>query len=268
MNDKVLLSVAPVAATDTDVDPEAVARDVIACARAGAGMVHLHARDRQGRLTPNLDCLRKTLDLIRSEVDIVIEASTGGVSGMTIEERCAPLGLGQVECASLNVGSVNLGKAVYRNPIDEVRWCVEAILKHGKTPEMEVFEIGMIHTALMLDKEFHFKSPLLFSIVLGHEGAAPATPEALVAMRSFIPPGMAWGITHFHRVNNDIMCAAIGLGAKTMRIGFEDSRHIDARTTVNTNLPMVEHFVKLLRAMGKEPMTPTEARAFFNINGG
>jgi 3-keto-5-aminohexanoate cleavage enzyme len=268
MNDKVLLSVAPVAATDTDVDPAAVARDVVACAQAGAGMAHLHVRDRQGRLTPNLDCLRKTLDLIRSEVDIVIEVSTGGVSAMNIEERCAPLGLDQVECASLNVGSVNLGKAVYKNPIDEVRWCVEAILKHDKTPEVEVFEIGMIHTALLLDEEFHFQAPLLFSIVLGHEGAAPATPEALVAMRSFIPPGMAWGITHAHRVNNDIMCAAIGLGAKTVRIGFEDSAHIDAETKAATNRPITEHFVKLLHAMGKEPMTPAEARAFFNIRGG
>ncbi|GHU05516.1 3-keto-5-aminohexanoate cleavage enzyme [Betaproteobacteria bacterium] len=268
MNDKVLLSVAPVAATDTDVDPAAIARDVVSCARAGAGMVHLHVRDRQGRLTPNLDYLRKTIDLIRSEVDIVIEVSTGGVSNLSIEDRCTSLGLDQVECSSLNVGSVNLGKAVYKNPIDEVRWCVEAILKHGKTPEVEVFEIGMIHTALMLDKEFHFKAPLLFSIVLGHEGAAPATPEALVAMQSFIPPDMLWGITHAHRVNNDIMCAAIGLGAKTVRIGFDDSTYIDAETIATTNLPMVEHFVKLLHAMGKEPMTPDEARAFFNIGGG
>jgi 3-keto-5-aminohexanoate cleavage enzyme len=267
MNDKVLLSVAPVAATDTDVDPVAVAHDVVACAKAGAGMVHLHVRDRQGRLTPNLDCLSQTLDLIRNEVDIVIEVSTGGVSGMSIEERCAALVLDQVECASLNVGSVNLGKAVYKNPIDEVRWCVEAILKHGKIPEVEVFEIGMIHTALMLDEEFHFKAPLLFSIVLGHEGAAPATPEVLVAMRSFIPPGMVWGITHAHRVDNDIMCAAVGLGAKTVRIGFEDSTHIDAETKAATNLPMVEHFVKLLHAMGKNPMTPAEARGFFNISG-
>jgi 3-keto-5-aminohexanoate cleavage enzyme len=267
MNDKILLSVAPVAATDTDVDPVAVARDVVACAKAGAGMVHLHVRDRQGKLTPNLDCLRKTLDLIRDEVDIVIEVSTGGISGMSIEERCAALVLDPVECASLNVGSVNLGKAVYRNPIDDVRWCVETILKYGKTPEVEVFEIGMIHTALMLDKEFHFKAPLLFSIVLGHEGAAPATPEALVAMRSFIPPNMAWGITHAHRVNNDIICAAVGLGAKTVRVGFEDSAHIDVETKAATNLPMVEHFVELFHVMGKEPMTPAEARVFFNIGG-
>lgn len=188
VDNKVLLSVAPVAATDTEVDPAAVARDVIACAKAGVGMVHLHVRDGQGRLTPDLTYFKETVELIRKETDIVIEASTGGVSDLTIEERCAPLAYNRVECASLNVGSVNLGKAVYKNPIDEVRWCVDAILKYGKTPEVEVFEIGMIHTTVILAKEFPFRAPLLFSIVLGHEGAAPATPEALTAMRSFIPP--------------------------------------------------------------------------------
>ena len=265
MNSKVLLSVAPVSAKDTDVDPAAIARDVIACARAGAGMVHLHVRDRQGRLTADLTHFKETVELIRKETDIVVEASTGGVSSLTIKERCAPLGYDKVECASLNVGSVNLGAAVYRNPIDEVRWCVEAIARHGKTPEVEVFEIGMIHTACELYKEFSLRDPLLFSIVLGHEGAAPATPEALAAMRSFIPPNMLWGITHAHRKNNDIICAAVGLGAKTVRIGLEDSPHLDGKTVAGSNLPIVEHFANLLRVMGKEPMTPAEARAFFKI---
>lgn len=265
MENKVLLSVAPVAAVDTDVDPVRVARDVIACAKAGAGMVHLHVRDRQGRLTPDLTHFKETVELIRKETDIVIEASTGGVSDLTIEERCAPLLYDAVECASLNVGSVNLGKAVYRNPIEEVRWCVDAIIRNGKTPEVEVFEIGMIHTTCELAKEFAFRVPLLFSLVLGHEGAAPATPEALIAMRSFIPSGMLWGITHARRESNDIICAAVGLGAKTVRIGFEDSPFIDGGKKAETNLPIVEHFAMLLRAMGKEPMTPDEARKIFAI---
>lgn len=265
MNNKVLLSVAPVAATDTDVDPARVARDVIACAKAGAGMVHLHVRDRWGKLTPDLTQFKETVELIRRESDIVIEASTGGVSSLSIEERCAPLLYDKVECASLNVGSVNLGAAVYQNPIEEVRWCVDAILKHGKTPEVEVFEIGMIHTTRKLYEEFSFRDPLLFSIVLGHEGAAPATPEALVAMRALIPSNMVWGITHAHRRDNSIICAAVGLGAKTVRIGFEDSPYIDGTAKAETNLAIVEHFAKMLRAMDKEPMTPGEARTFFNI---
>jgi 3-keto-5-aminohexanoate cleavage enzyme len=263
----VLINVAPVNAAWTSVDPEEVARDVINCSRFGAGMVHLHVRDTFGRLTPDLTAFRKTVELIRKGCDIVIEASTGGVSNLTIEERCAPLTLPEVECASLNVGSVNLGKAVYLNPIDEVRYCVEKILHYGKTPEVEVFELGMIHATLELAKEYRFRTPLLFSLVLGHEGAAPATPEALIALRNFIPPGMLWGITHAHRVDNDIFAAALGLGARTMRVGFEDSDHIDRNEKAVENAPIVAHMAKLLRALSMEPMSPNEARRVFNIGG-
>lgn len=265
MNNKVLISVAPVAATDTNVDPESVARDVIACAHAGAGMVHLHVRDKQGRLTPSLTYFKDTVERIVKETDIVVEASTGGVSEMTIEERCAPLYYDKVECASLNVGSVNLGEAVYCNPVGDVKKCVKAIIDQGKTPEVEVFELGMVHTTCKLYEDFNFRDPLLLSIVLGHEGAAPATSEALIALRACIPQNMVWGITHAHRRNNDIITAAVAMGAKTVRIGFEDSPFIEPGKKAESNLPLVEHCVKLLRAMGKEPMTPREARSFLAI---
>lgn len=263
--DKVLLSVAPVSAADTHIDPKKIAEDVIECEKAGAGMVHLHVRDLNGKLTPNLDVFRETIERIREKSNIVIEASTGGVSNLTIQERCAPLYYDKVECASLNVGSVNLGEAVYQNPIDEVRYCVQEIIKNKKTPEVEVFELGMIHTTVQLYKEYSIPDPLLFSIVLGHEGAAPATIEALTAMRSFIPNNMIWGITHAHRQQNDIISAAIGMGAITVRVGFEDSNYIDAGRQSETNAPIVAHFAKLLESMGKTPMTPDEARETFNI---
>lgn len=86
MTDAVLLSVAPVAANATHNDPREIARDVLACARAGAGMVHLHVRDPHGRLTPDTGHFVETLALIRAESDIVIEASTGGVSGLNISQ--------------------------------------------------------------------------------------------------------------------------------------------------------------------------------------
>jgi 3-keto-5-aminohexanoate cleavage enzyme len=62
-----------------------------------------------------------------------------------------------------------------------------------------------------------------------------------------------------------MIAAALGLGASTVRIGFEDSRYLDANTIVDTNLPLVEKTVRLLKAMDKEPLTPTEARRVFKI---
>lgn len=262
---KVLISVAPVAATDKIIDPVKIAKDVIECSKAGAAMVHLHVRDLQGNLTSDMTVLEETLRLIRKESDIIIEVSTGGVSNLTIQERCAPLYSDLVEACSLNVGSTNLGKSVYCNPIDDVEYCIQKLIKMKKTPEVETFEIGHTHTMKELMAKYSFCNPVLFSIVLGHKGEAPATPEALSMMISMIPNEALWGITQANRTDFSIIAAALGLGARTVRIGFEDSRYLDADTIADTNLPLVEKTVRLLRAMDKEPLTPKEARKVFNI---
>ncbi len=265
MENKVLISVAPVAATEKEIIPEKIAADVYECYKAGAAMVHLHVRDQNGNLTPDMGLLEETLRLIRRDSDIIIEVSTGGVSNLTIEERCAPLYSDLVEACSLNVGSTNLGKAVYANPLDDVEYCVREILKQKKTPEVETFEIGHTWTMAELMKKYDFKAPILFSIVLGHEGEAPATPQALASMIQMIPDGTLWGITHARRKDFSLIAGALGMGAKTVRIGFEDSPYLDAVTIAETNAPLVEKTCRLLHAMDKEAMTPEEARAYFRI---
>ena len=143
---------------------------------------------------------------------------------------------------------------------------MQEILKQKKTPEVETFEIGHTWTMKKLMEKYSFVEPVLFSIVLGHEGEAPATPQALAAMIQMIPEKAVWGITHANRRDFSLIAGAVGMGAKTVRIGFEDSRYLDAVTQAETNAPLVEKTVKLLRAMDKEPMTPAEARAWLNIN--
>lgn len=263
--DKVMISVAPVAATDKKIIPDKIAQDVLNCWKAGAAMVHLHVRDVEGNLTTDMSLLEETLRLIRKDSDMIIEVSTGGVSDLSIKERCVPLYSELVEACSLNVGSTNLGKAVYCNPLDDVEYCVRELLKMKKTPEVEVFEIGHTYVMQELMEKYDFVSPVLFSIVLGHKGEAPATPQALAAMIQAIPAGTLWGITHANRRDFSIVAAAVGMGASTVRIGFEDSNYLDADTVVATNLPLVEKTVRLLKAMDKKPMTPAEARRRFNI---
>ena len=248
MDNKVLVNVAPVSAEDKVIIPEKIAEDVYKCYKAGAAMVHLHVRDREGRLTPDMSLLEETLAMIRRDSDIIIEVSTGGV-----------------EACSLNVGSTNLGKAVYCNPIDDVEYCIREILKQKKTPEVETFEIGHTWTMARLMEKYDFADPVLFSVVLGHEGEAPATPQALAAMIQMIPSNAVWGITQAHRKDFSLLAGALGMGARTVRIGFEDSNYLDAQTQVTSNAPLVEKTVKLLRAMDKEPMLPDEARELFRI---
>ncbi|MFV0504940.1 MAG: 3-keto-5-aminohexanoate cleavage protein [Lachnospirales bacterium] len=268
---KILISVAPVSATDTHIDPVAIANDVVACSKSGAAMVHLHVRDKKGQLTSDLSLLEETIRLIKAQCDIIVQASTGGVSNLTIEERCAPLYGNWVEATSLNVGSVNLGEYVYKNPIKDVKYCVDQIIKNKKIPEIEVFEMGMVHTAKELCEEFDFIKPVLFSVVLGHIGASPATVGTLKSMvgslNEFFPneKEMLWGITHAHRQDFSIIKQAIEMGASTIRIGFEDSKYINAGVTVDTNLPLVEKVASIVKEMNCLPASPKEAREMLNI---
>ena len=268
---KVMISVAPVAATDPLINPRAIARDVIECWKNGAAMVHLHVRDLCGRLTPDLSLLEETVDYIRAESDIIVEVSTGGVSGLTIEERCQPCYAPFVEATSLNVGSVNLGEAVYQNPIKDVRYCVEQIINNHKIPEVEVFEVGMIHTTRQLFEQFNFVKPILFAIVLGHEGAMPRNVAALSTMIAGVYENfpnredVLWGITEAHREDFELVKTALDLGASTVRIGFEDSNYLRPGVQVDNNAVIVKEVADILRKKQMAPMTPDEARAMLHI---
>ncbi len=95
MRRKVVIAVAPVKHPGSEMpagcrNPQSaddIAAEVVACARAGASMVHLHVRDESGVQTAEMDVFARTLDLIRGESDIVIQGSTGGVSTLSLEER-------------------------------------------------------------------------------------------------------------------------------------------------------------------------------------
>ncbi len=110
--------------------------------------------------------------------------------------------------------------------------------------------------------------PVLFSVVLGHRGAAPATMQALDLMVQMLPDDSSkvlWGITHSGRKNWDIIGAALDRGAKTVRVGFEDSNYVDENTTTTNNYDLVTKAVKVMAEHDCEPMTPEEARKLLHI---
>lgn len=261
----VIISVAPVSAASTRVDPKEVSEQVLACVEYGASIVHLHVRDRQGQLTPDVTDFVNTIEPIMQHSDLIIQASTGGVSSMTIEERCAPLDCDGVAMASLNVGSVNLGNLVYINPMRDVEYCSQAIVARDIIPEFEVFEIGMVNNIALLQEKIMFKQPMLYNIVLGHKGSAPATIDALIAMKQYLPKDALWGITHFGRGNYTLIAAAVGMGAAEVRIGFEDSYYLDDIQQVEDNYLLVKKLANIITSMDRKVATPAEARLMLNI---
>lgn len=261
---KVILSVAPVAGPDPLL-PEVLAEDIEKCKEAGASVCHLHCKTREGKLTPDISNLTDAFEQILAKTDIVVQASTGGISDMNIEQRCYPLEYKKVESASLNGGSTNLGEAVYRNSFDDIRYCSEMCYSKGIIPEVEVFDIGMIHNMELVRQEKPFRSPLLFNLVFGHKGGMQPTVEALAAFRSFVPKDCLWGVTHFGRDNWTFLAAAIAMGATLVRVGFEDSRYLEEGVAAEKNYQLVEKLANLVRAMGMETATPEDVRSMLNI---
>lgn len=261
---KVIISLAPVAGP-APLEPESTASDIIKSIDAGAAMCHLHCKTKGGVLTPDISVISETFDKVLQKRDVVVQVSTGGISDMTIEQRCQPLLYPQAESASLNGGSTNLGEAVYKNSFDDIRYASKACYDRNVLPEIEVFDIGMINNMAIIRKEQPFLDPVLFNLVFGHKGSLPPTIEALSAFRSFVPSGCLWGVTHFGRDNWTFLAAAIAMGATIVRIGFEDSACLDGEAPAAANYLLVERLVKLIRAMGLEPASPEEARLILKL---
>ncbi len=261
---KVIISVAPVAGSDPLI-PEMLVTDIEKCVDAGASMCHLHCKTREGRLTPDISNVSLAFDKILENRDIVVQASTGGISKMTIEERCNPLWYQRVESASLNGGSTNLGEAIYRNSFEDIRYCAKVCYERGILPEIEVFDIGMIHNIELIRQEIPFQEPLAFNLVFGHKGGMQPTMQALNAFQSFLPKNSFFGVTHFGRDNWSFLAGAISIGARLIRIGFEDSRYLTNKKVAKYNYELVEKLAALIHAMDMEVATPLEARKILGI---
>ena len=94
------------------ITPAEIAAEAIAAAKAGAAMIHLHARNpKTGRPDQSPELFRQFLPVIKSETDAIINITTGGGLGMTLEQRLAPAIWAKPEIASMNMGSLNFNIA-------------------------------------------------------------------------------------------------------------------------------------------------------------
>lgn len=265
MKRKIIIAVAPVGKnieppSINPLSPEEVAAETIACTRAGASMVHLHVRDAAGEQTESLQDFSKTLDMIRESSDIIIQGSTGGLSTLSLEQRCVALNDPRVEVATLNMGSVNFGEDVYINRLSDIRYWAGRMIEKGVMPELEIFEAGMIPVAKRFISEKIVKPPYSFGFCLGFHWAIPPEPESLFFLKTILGKGDSWGVVHDGMHDLSLLAVAIGLGASLVRVGFEDSTVYAPGRTANTNAELVEQLAALVRQIGCDVATPAETR--------
>jgi len=268
---KIIVAVAPVGRdikppSVNPLTPADVAEEIIACADAGAGMVHLHVRDSRGDQTEDITEFSKTLDIIRQSSDIIVQGSTGGLTELTLEERCVALNDSRVEVASLNMGSVNLGEEVYINRLPDIRYWARRMTEANVVPELEIFSAGMIPTYMKLMEEKVLTPPYSINFCLGFQWALPADPETLFFMKTILPQkDVPWGVIHDGMNDLALVATAIGMGASVVRVGFEDSPFYAPGKAAIKNPELVERVVALTQHIGYDVASAEETRAILQL---
>jgi 3-keto-5-aminohexanoate cleavage enzyme len=269
---KIILAVAPVAHMEktipsgikNPVNPEDIAQQTVACAEAGASLVHLHVRDVDGTQIGDLKVFSHTIDLIREKSPILIQGSTGGKSNLSLELRSVSVDEPRVQMASLNMGSTNFGDGVYINTWDDIRYWANKMKKNRIIPELEIFDLSMIEAIKTLRKEGTLEDPLHFNFSLGFKGALSATATNLQTLIQAVGPNENWSLLHEGMEDFSLIGVAIGSGATGVRVGYEDGFY-KARGELATNVELVEHAASLIRAMGCEVATVEEAKSMLGI---
>ena len=134
------------------VTPMEIAESTCHAYKAGASIVHLHVRDKNGKATMDVDIFSETIKLIREKCDIVVEVTTGGGVGMSDEERMQVLEL-KPEMASLDCGTVNFGDEFIVNTLPSMKAYAKKMQEYRIRPTLECFDLSHIYAAETLIKE-------------------------------------------------------------------------------------------------------------------
>jgi uncharacterized protein (DUF849 family) len=247
------------------ITPQEIARDTYKAYKAGVSVVHVHARDEQGRPTHKKRYFEKIFCAIKKKCpDIVICATTSGRVTPQVEHRSEVLDL-YPEMASLTVGSMNFPKYPSVNSPETIKTLAMMMRDRNILPELEIFEPGFINTARYLARKGLLKKPLHFNLLLGSLGSIPADIKDLVYLVESLPSGSTWSATGIGRFQTQINVAAILMGGH-VRIGIEDSIYYNyPNKQLGTNVELVQRIVSIAKMLGREIATPDEARKILGL---
>lgn len=275
--------------------PGAIAESAIGAAEAGASILHLHARrEENGRPTPDPDVYAEFLPRIKEATNAVINITTGGGQGMTLEERLAAAKRFQPEMCSLNMGSMNFGRFgikqrikeyrydweeadlessrdyIFRNTYADIERVLATLGEYGTRFEFECYDVGHLYNlAHFLDRGL-VKPPIFVQTIFGILGGIGTDPEDLLHMKRtadrLLGDAYHWSILGAgrHQINLTTMGAIMGGNVRT---GLEDSIYIGKGELAKSNADLVTKIRRILGELSLETATPDEARAILNLKG-
>ena len=265
------------------ITPASIATAALEAERAGAAVVHIHARDPQTEKgSRETDYFAEIVSRIRDAgSSIVLNLSTGeggrfvpsqedpsvGGPGTTLvrpELRVAHVEALKPEICSLDLNTMYSGSAVVINTPESVEVMANRIYEAGVVPELELFGIGDLQLAKHLLGKGVLRAPALFQLVLGVRFGAPADPQTLLHLTSQLPPGSQWTAFGIGRAEFPMVAQAWLLGGH-VRVGLEDNVFISEGVLARNNAHLVEKAVDIVQSLGGSIATPDEARAILGL---
>jgi uncharacterized protein (DUF849 family) len=260
------------------VTPAQIAESALEAHAAGAAIVHLHVRDpHSGAASRDPALFREVVDRIRSRNRSVILNLTGGMGGDLLigpehdplawragtdfvgpQERIAHVLDLLPEIGSLDCGSLNFDELIYGTTPGFLRTMARAYQANNVRPELEVFELGHIELAKQLLTEGLIDQPALFQLCLGIKYGAPASSEAMKAMRDALPAGARWSAFGLGRMQMPMAAQSVLLGGN-VRVGLEDNLYLDKGIPA-TNAQLVERARAIVELLGVRVLTAPETR--------
>jgi len=276
------------------ITPEQIAEEVIRSCQAGASVAHVHVRNPEtGQPSSDQKMFREVAEKIKSKCDIVVGCTTGGALGMTLTERLAVVNNLKPEIASFTPGSLNFAlfpmldkveefkfgwektfierteDIVFANTFKTIREYAAAFDAAGTKPELEVFDVGMIHNIDFMIKRGQLKPPVYIQFVLGILGGLPATPESLFMLYNAAKMTLGefkWSVCAGGRNQMGIMATAMAMGGNA-RVGMEDALYLEKGKLAISNAEIVAKVIRIAKELGHEIATPQEARKIIGLKG-
>ena len=276
---------------------EQVVEQGVAAAEAGAAVLHLHARDPgDGRPTADPAIFAQYARGISDRCDVVISISTGGGTGMTVQERLEGVLKLKPELCTLNLGTMNYGsfpmidryKGQFRydweepylestraEPFVSTYADIEHMLKvvgpqTGTRFEAEAYDVSHLYTlAYYLDKGM-VEPPVFIQTIFGTMGGIGPDVDHIVHMKRtadrLLGDAYQWSTLGAGRYQIGIVTAAAIMGSH-VRVGLEDSLYLGKGQLAESNADQVTKIRQILAALSLEIATPAEARQMLGLKG-
>jgi len=278
------------------ITPAQIAAESIAAAQAGASILHLHARDpHNGRPTADPRVFQEFLPSIRQGTDAIVNLTTGGAPGMTIDERLAAPEAASPEMTSLNMGSINVGlfpavsrikefrhdweksfleasrDGVFRNTFKDIEAIITRMGKgHGARFEFECYDVGHLYNLAWVIDQKLYDPPLFIQFCLGILGGIGGEVDHLLhllrtAQRLF-GDEIEWSVLGAGRHQMPLAVQNILWGGNA-RVGLEDSLYLERGQLAVSNADQVRKLVRIIKEFGFAVATPAEARLRLGLKG-